>query len=101
MKCIICGKEIPESLYFHKPLCSNKCFNINFWNDCLDESAIIVDGKCYHDAGRKPNGTKWLGFGGSEFTIEMNDGRIIKTNNLWHNGEVPKERNVKDNARFI
>lgn len=101
MKCVICGKEIEKSLYSHKPLCSYECFIVDFWNDNLDETAIIVDGTCYHDGGRQPDGTQWLCFGGSEFTIEMNDGRIIKTNNLWYNGEVPKERNVKDNAKFI
>lgn len=101
MKCAICGKEFKKSMYSHKMLCSSECFVIDFWNKCLDENAIIIDGRCYHDGGRQPDGTIFLGFGGREFTIEMNDGRIIKTNNLWHNGEVPKERNVKDNAKFI
>ena len=42
-----------------------------------------------------------MGHSGREFIIKMNDGRIIETNNLWYNGEVPKERNVADNAVFL
>ena len=42
-----------------------------------------------------------MGHGGKIFKIEMFDGRIIETNNLWYNGEIPVERAVKDNARFI
>jgi endogenous inhibitor of DNA gyrase (YacG/DUF329 family) len=99
MNCIICGKEIEKSQYMHKTLCSSKCFNIDFWNDCLDEEAIIIDGTCYHDGGKTNSSIK--GFGGRTFKIQTNDGRIIETDNLWFNGEVPKERNVKDNAVFI
>ena len=101
MKCIICGKEIEKSGYSHKVICSSECFYVDFWNDCLDETAIIIDGECYHDAGRKPKGySGFMGHSGREFIIKMNDGRIIETNNLWYNGEVPKERNVPDNAVF-
>ena len=33
--------------------------------------------------------------------IKMNTGEIIDTNNLWYNGEIPKDRNIQDNAAFI
>jgi hypothetical protein len=102
MKCIICGKEIEKSSYSHKVICSSECFHVDFWNNCLDDSAIIIDGECYHDRGRKPKCCSgFLGFGGAEFTIKMNNGRIIRTNNLWCNGKVPEERQVSDNACFI
>ena len=102
MKCVICGKEIEKSSYSNKILCSSECFHVDFWNDTLDESAIIVKGECYHDGGRKPKGySGFLGHAGTEFTIKMNDGRIINTNNLWFNGRVPEERKVLDNAVFL
>ena len=102
MKCVICGKEIEKSMYSNVPLCSSECFHEHFWNDTLDDTAIIVNGECYHDGGMKPKDyTGFLGHAGRYFKIEMNDGRIIETNNLWYNGEVPKERNIEDNARFI
>ena len=102
MKCVICGKEIEKSMYSHKVICSSECFSVDFWNETLDDTAIIVDGVCYHDGGMKHNEyTGFLGHAGRYFKIEMTDGRIIETNNLWYNGEVPKERNIDDNARFI
>ena len=102
MKCVICGKEIEKSKYLHKALCSRECFCIDFWDDCLDDKAIIINGECYHDGGEKPSNYRgFLGFAGSVFHIKMNDGKIITTNNLWYNGVVPKERNIQDNARFI
>ena len=102
MKCVICGKEIEKSMYSNADLCSRACFGEYFWNDTLDETAIIINGECYHDGGMKPAGyTGFLGHAGRYFKIQMNDGRIIETNNLWYNGEVPKERCVKDNAVFI
>lgn len=102
MTCVICGKEIEKSMYFNKPLCSSECFHIDFWNDCLDGTEIIVNGCCYHDGGRKPSTYQgFMGFSGREFYIQMDDGTVIQTNNLWCNGDVPKERNIKDNAKFI
>lgn len=102
MKCVICGKEIEKTKYFNPELCSNECFKIWYWDKQLDDKAIIIDGICYHDGGRKRKSYDgYLGFGGCEFKIRMNDGRMIETNNLWHNGIVPKERNIKDNAQFI
>lgn len=102
MQCIICGKEIEKSSYSHKVICSSECFSVDFWNDALDDTAIIIDGECYHDGGMKPKTySGFLGFGGNLFKIKMNDGRVIETNNLWYNGVVPKERCIEDNACFI
>lgn len=102
MKCIICGKTIERSAYSGADLCSSKCFYENFWNETIDETAIIVNGGCYHDGGRLPAGySGFMGHGGKFFRIEMFDGRIIETNNLWYNGKIPVERAIKDNARFI
>ena len=99
MNCIICGKELEQSRFRHKTLCSDKCFHIDFWNDCLDENAIIIQGVCYHDGTNSV--TCGEGYGGRLFKIRMNDGRIIETKNLRYNGEVPEDRKVPDNATFI
>jgi hypothetical protein len=102
MKCIICGKEIEKSMYGNADLCSSECFHENFWNEVLDDTAIIIKGECYHDGGIKPAGySGFLGHAGAYFKIQMNNGKLFETNNLWYNGEVPKERNIKDNARFV
>lgn len=101
--CRICGKEIENSSYAHMSLCSRGCFSVNFWNETLDDEAIIIDGVCYHDAGNRPRATRadMLGHGGRVFLIRMNDGRQFETNNLWCQGAIPKERGVQDNAQFI
>ena len=102
MKCIICGKEIEKSQYMNAVLCSEECFKENFWNGCIDDTAIIINGKCYHDGGKKPEGYRgFMGLNGALFKIKMNNGEIIDTNNLWYNGEIPKDRNIQDNAVFI
>ena len=100
-RCIICGKEIEKSEFLNADLCSSECFSVLFWNENLDDTAIIIDGICYHDGGRNKTHLGFRGFGGAEFKIQMNDGRIIETNNLWMNGKIPAERNIKDNAKFI
>lgn len=99
MKCIICGKEIEKSQYANAILCSSECFTVDFWNEVLDDTAIIINGECYHDAGE--TNSYWKGFGGRHFKIQMDDGRIIETENLWGQGKVPPERGVKDNAKFL
>ena len=103
--CKVCGKEYTDSPYYNECcLCSRECFQIDFWNDNLDDRAIIVNGECYHDGGNveKPVNKSWLGHSGRTFKIRFkSDSKTIVTNNLWYNGVVPKERNVKDNAEFI
>lgn len=101
MKCIICGKEIEKSNFSHKIICSNKCFDEDYWNTILDENAIIINGNCYHDGGLNFNKYDIRGYGGTQFYILFNDGKVLFTNNLWHNGRVPIERKIQDNAKFI
>lgn len=103
MKCSICGKECDHFEYYGD-ICSHECFDKWFWTKTLDGNAIIIDGVCYHDGGRvDKNYRGFIGFGGREWLIAMSDGRIISTNNLWHNGTVPEEYREQhpDNAKFI
>lgn len=97
MKCIVCGKEFNQRM-FADDICSIDCFNRHFWQEALDDSAIIIDGNCYH-AGKNSDSTK--GFDSRKSTILFNDGIRMTTNNLWHNGKIPKEFLVPDNAKFI
>lgn len=101
MNCIICGKEIERSVFSNAHLCSSDCFDVNFWNETLDQDAIVVNGECYHDFGNNKKIYGFLGHGGKRFAIRKNDGTILMTNNLWYNGKVPEERNVRDNAEFL
>ena len=102
-KCPVCGK-LQENPPYYCGCCSDECFTINFWRKNLDESAIIIKGCCYH-IGPEPDdlkGAHYLGFAGREFKIrKFSSNEIITTHNLWHQGEVPKEFHIEDNAEFI
>lgn len=106
-KCKVCGKEMdgfPYSDIYGNKWCSLECHEHSFWDMCLDSSAIIINGVCYHDGGngRSENGFK--GFGGSVYHIrDLRDGREWETDNLWYNGKIPAElrENHLDTHEFI
>lgn len=100
--CKICGKPI-KVIKYSVPICSRACFYIDFWNETLDDEAIIINGECYHDGGYISNRNRYefLGHAGRIFYIQKNTGERIKTNNLWYNGVIPPERHIKDNAKFV
>lgn len=83
------------------------CFNCNFWREKVwikDRLGIArIDGSHYTiGKEEKSHPSEFRGFGGSKFVIVFNDGRRVKTTNLWHQGSIPehfKER-LPDNAKF-
>jgi len=96
--CVVCGKEIVNGEF--DEFCSESCFEQDFWTKALDDSAVIIDGTCYHvdDENEK---SYFRGFGGARFVIEFNDGRRITTTNLWYQGKIPKKFIKEDNAKFV
>lgn len=81
--------------------------NKSFWEEIINtkENHPIIEGVCYYVNIYKPIkliNTKYNGFGGRWFKILMN-GKIIITNNLYHNGTVPDEykEQLPDNAKFL
>jgi len=70
-----------------------------FWKETLDETAVIINGRCYH-IGDEDSKSYFRGFGGALFIIEFFDGRVVRTTNLWENGVIPPRYRVPDNARF-
>ena len=109
--CCICGKEFEKSAWY-KPfdlICSQECFFEKLWQDREKEHMkkpfIIIDGCMYSDAGyvKNPRTRALLGHAGREFTIKMNDGTTIFTNNLWCGGSIPENHRevLCDNAVFI
>jgi hypothetical protein len=98
MICPVCGK-LAVPMYVNGE-CSNECFTKGFWQETLNDTAIIINGKCYH-VGDEDDTSCFRGFGGARYKIQMNDGRIIETTNLWTNGIIPEEFARPDNAKFI
>lgn len=106
MKCEICGKEIEKSQYSGCVICSGKCFHTKYWRDIIAEKEkhIIINGRCYCDAGNieHPSNYTFLGCSGRRFWIRFEDGHTITTNNLWVQGEIPEEfrDQLPDTAEF-
>lgn len=108
--CKECGKKEEGNWVEEKKLRlieRQLCFSCDFWYShyLLKNSKIVARIKGHHyRIGVKTNDpNRWKGMGGSKITIKFNDGRIIHTDNLWHQGEIPerwKER-MPDNATFI
>lgn len=103
MKCIICGKEIEQSSFNHKVICSSECFDIDFWNDkVLNKSQhLIIEGGCYF-IGQEEDIGRFRGYDGRKFVIQKDNGEIITTTNLWYNGRVPETFTSKlpNNAKW-
>lgn len=113
MKCKICGEEFDSSNYLKdckESMDSNQmCFTCNFWRERLEEdktlpphTACMIDGTHYI-VGNENDKSYFRGFGGAEFNIQFDDGVVIKTTNLWCQGE-PKgywKEKFPNNARFV
>lgn len=104
-KCFFCS-ECGVVEHINKNL-SDKCHTCTTWSEReaehLESPKIIINGVMYTDAGNSPNG-RYLGFGGTVYTINHKDGTQTITNNLWHGGVIPKKyrlTTMKDNAEFV
>lgn len=103
MKCSVCGKEIEKSSYANNILCdSSDCFKENFWQDIIKnrKNYIFINKKSY-SLGENP---LYKGFSGKTFKIKLlENGKIIKTNDLRHQGDIPLkyQNTLKDNAMFV
>lgn len=113
-KCEFCGKEYDIEEYddcnIRNIMEENQiCFYCAFWYEKFnlrDINTFIING--IHYQGHKidkstTNG--FVGFGGRSFYVEFVDGRKEYYNNVWCQGDVPKECNLAtlfvDNAKFI
>lgn len=113
--CQLCGEweanewMMSAMIELHK---SQLCHTCNFWARKLSnygtgfEKHFIVDGVCYlaHDSKScKEGGPVMRGFGGREHIILFSDNTVIKTTNLWCQGDIPLlfREKLKDNAAFV
>ena len=113
-KCIYCGKKVDIETYGPcriREIMKEKqvCFNCAFWIEKLEmrnEDTFIVKGVHYmgHLIDKtQPHGM--LGFGGHDFYIKYNNGKVSHYNNTWCQGNVPKNgplaEHFEDNAVII
>lgn len=109
-RCIKCGAPVDANRY----RCSEEmtqrclCFNCNFWAEHIqrdhneDKDVFVVANGNHYIIDESPN-PYFKGFGGAKYTIRFNDGRVVKTDNLWFQGDIPElfRDELPDNAILI
>lgn len=106
--CKYCGETYDMSAY--RDIEPGACFTCDFWNGHLmhdtdkdKERFAVIAGHHYIIADEPSSPVAMRGFSGHRFIIKFNDGRVVETTNLWHQGEItPYWRNkMTDNAVFL
>ncbi len=93
---------------------NSHCFNCQFWFDKVNMKNEPNVCRIYDEESKETHHYTFLennnsnkgfkGFGGRPFTIQFNETlRIIKTNNLWHQGTIPERFSelLPINAKFV
>lgn len=110
-RCCVCGERVKQSTYLPDDdgsiVCSSQCFAAKYWLDRVynksNNKQVIINGYCYQ-IGRNDAPKYERGFDGKLFIIyRFSDHAIIKTHNLWSNGQIPIafRKLLPDNAKFI
>jgi len=108
LDCNECGHPIWLGWIHNDVLIEKReCFDCNFWT-CLIEKGnniVIRSGDEIHHYAIGPEKVPGIinGFAGRWHIIEFSNGRVEKTCDLWHNGEIPRRfwDRLPINAKFI
>ena len=109
INCIMCGNTITrneKSMYEYTPRYSKDlCHTCNIWKETVDsdklsKNVVIINGEHYLIDNSE---SQIKGFSGRPFKIRFNNGKIVTTNNLWHQGRIPIawQKYLPDNAQFL
>lgn len=111
VQCVECGEQ--DEAGYMEPIKSSMvnrslCFYCLFWTEYAESyhqpDQVVVNGKHYVIGDEQQAGNRrWRGFGGSPFNIRFFNGRMVRSTNLWHQGDIPerfKER-MPNNAEFV
>lgn len=106
--CYICGCPITSKAYYcigpNSYVCNNKeCYNAYYWDRLAAFCAVdsrheyVVHDNVVYRIGSP------LDSDGKEYTIQFEDGKVIKTNSLCLQGTIPEQyrKNFSSNAQFI
>ncbi|WDP93159.1 MAG: hypothetical protein HUN04_04490 [Desulfobacter sp.] len=104
--CESCGKSYTRHLASEVYL-RNNCYDCSFWlvkddyPNYMKSHQVIVNGQHYMAYAETDGIIR--GSGGRRFKIQFFDGRITNTNNLWHQGSIPRRFRamLRDNAVFL
>lgn len=113
IKCHLCGATErlddygTSSPFYNTMREQHVCFSCAFWLDKIQNPPAdreIIKGHHYtiHPTAKRPDNIL-RGFNGKEFFIRRFDGTLIKSNNVWHQGEIPERfrKDLLDTATFI
>lgn len=109
-RCIKCGIPVNADEY----RCSEEmtrrhmCFTCNFWTDHIqrdhneDKDVFVVANGKHYIIDESPNPC-FKGHCGAKWIIRFNDGRVVKTDNLWFQGYIPElfRDELPDNAVLV
>lgn len=107
-KCKVCTNAInTDGLYeslANRLLSVGICHNCDTWmgewQDRNDQNVARINGEHYRIGDEN---AKFKGMSGNIIAIKFNDGRVIQTDNLWHQGTIPKQFTAVlfNNAAFV
>lgn len=110
MRCTECSKQVEQ--HFSNPVQTNMntrhlCFHCLFWTeyvDLIDNPTHLRIEHNHYVVGKETESVfGGRGFGGRRFTIKRNDGTLVTTTNLWHQGQIPVhfQERLPDNAVWV
>jgi hypothetical protein len=105
-KCKECGAEEDSSKWCNGFELEQRqlCISCGFWMDFVeqvnDPNSVRVNGHHYWIGDEQDKGMR--GYNGKLFVLKFKDGRIVRTTNLWNQGQIPKQfkSRLPDNATF-
>lgn len=98
------GGHVDRERLLSVGICSDCDFAMDLWRMRDRVDVARIKGEHYiigTGIGERQN--RALGMSGAEATIKFKDGRIVKTNDLWHQGKIPAvvAHLLEDNAAFV
>lgn len=92
------GSDAVALEIFHERVAKRQAY----WRGLVGPESIIVGGMHYRDGGWASSDAAFRGFGGHEWGIKcLADGSTWRTNNLWHQGDLPPEMGLADTHVFV
>ncbi len=112
MDCLECGEKDFSTNYI-EPV-KTELTNAGICHTCMHWAQLyaggntpsrycVVDGTHYHVTKERHGDLWWNGFGGSWFYVKFDDGRLLKSNNVWCQGRIDEHWRSRhqDNARLL
>lgn len=111
--CCKCGEVVDTSKYWEDVASEMEerhlCHSCNFWHNHIENDAtvnkdvFVIANGVHYIIGDENSTDYFRGFGGAKVTIKFKDGRVIKSSNLWCQGNIPERfRNeMPDNAEIV